>query len=1016
MIKQAQQVCRNPSALNGVQRDSLEHRSIFSMALLWLSAATICLHGFVAEASEVTVLKLTSPMPHQVVQRTGTDPAAGNAEIRVRGEVPNGAERAMWEFRVVTLEGAAGRGTDWAKLDVKVQDSAFESTVRVAAGGWYRLEVRGRVSTDSVMFSTVEPIGVGELFVVAGQSYATNCNDERFKVAEPHGRVVAFDSVKGTWGIAHDPQPTSDGSDGGSIWPPLGDALAKELRVPIGFANVAVGGTSSHQWMPDGQLHARLVKTGKTLGRFRAVLWQQGESDVIAKTTVAKYVENLKSIRETAAKAWGFEPPWLLAKSTLHPTVYNDPTGEARIRGAIDELVKLPGFRPGPDTDTLAGENRGDAKSRRHFSGIGQRRAAEMWLAVIRGELAAAPRDMSSSAARSTQALFVSNDGQFKRYRIPSLLVTKKGTLLAICEGRVDGGGLTGNIDLVLRRSVDAGRTWQPLQTIADLGNDTLGNPCPVVDRETGTIWLPFTRSPGQFTESQIVAGQSSGPTTVWVIRSDDDGATWSEPRDISATARQEKWGWYGTGPGIGIQLANGRLLIPSYHTEPGSGMYRSHAIFSDDHGTTWKLGETVGENTAECQAIERRDGTVVFNMRGTKKQGFRSVAISRDGGQTWSEPQLDRNLPEPGCQASLFALPSQDDQSRWLFCNPPGSTRRNLTLRLSRDEGQSWPIAKPIDAGPTEYSCLAWLPDGQIGLLYELSRAGQTYRPELHFVRIPTSWLDDFTSSEPFVSNSNSSAKATRGQTLMFVDDHDVLHRSGTERVLQPAKRLTEKGVISQTKPWEVAIGWTSVHRDVATGKYQLWYQAYAGKRAGDKRLECVVCYAESDDGANFVKPEFDLFPFKEHAKTNIVLIGNGGYGDRYCNSVLVDPREPNPAHKYKMAYYDWSMKDGREEAGLHVAFSADGIRWTKNSDAPLYCTSYGGRGQQPRFADESPYFETPQTGKPYRKTWMYPLSMSFWTSRAECSSSMPRCEWTRRTAEPLGSTGLAGSRAATL
>jgi hypothetical protein len=106
--------------------------------------------------------------------------------------------------------------------------------------------------------------------------------------------------------------------------------------------------------------------------------------------------------------------------------------------------------------------------------------------------------------------------------------------MFAICERRVDGSGLTGNIDLVLRRSVDAGRTWQPLQKIADLGDDTLGNPCPVVDRETGTIRLPFTHSPGQFNETQIVAGQSSGPTTVWVTRSDNDGATWSE-RDISA-------------------------------------------------------------------------------------------------------------------------------------------------------------------------------------------------------------------------------------------------------------------------------------------------------------------------------------------------------------------------------------------------------------------------------------------------------------------------------------------------
>ncbi len=370
----------------------LGHHTTFAAAFSWLLATTLCSPGFVAEAADARKLKLIDPKPHQVVQRTGSDPVTGHADVRVRGELPNGVERAVWESRVVTLKGASGHGADWKQIETTFKDSTFAATVRVSAGGWYRLEVRCHVGDDTVAVGQVEPIGVGEVFVVAGQSYATNCNDERFKVTDPHERVVAFDSAKGTWGVANDPQPAPDGSDGGSIWPPLGDALAKDLRVPIGFANVAVGGTSSMQWMPEAPLHPRLVQAGKTLGRFRAVLWQQGESDVIAKTTAEKYVANLNTIREKAVKAWGFEPPWLLAKSTLHPTVYNDPEGEGRIRGAIDELVEIPGFRPGPDTDTLTGENRGDAKSRRHFSGIGQRRAAEMWLAVLKREVVNRPR------------------------------------------------------------------------------------------------------------------------------------------------------------------------------------------------------------------------------------------------------------------------------------------------------------------------------------------------------------------------------------------------------------------------------------------------------------------------------------------------------------------------------------------------------------------------------------------------------------------------------------------------
>ena len=151
----------------------------------------------------------------------------------------------------------------------------------------------------------VEPIGVGEVFVVAGQSYATNCNDERLTVADPQQRVVAFDSAKQTWAVANDPQPVFDGSDSGSIWPPLGDALAKEFGVPIGFANVAIGGSSSAQWLPEGNVLPRLINAGKTLGTFRAVLWQQGESDVLSKNTTDGYVANINIIRDTAAKAWG---------------------------------------------------------------------------------------------------------------------------------------------------------------------------------------------------------------------------------------------------------------------------------------------------------------------------------------------------------------------------------------------------------------------------------------------------------------------------------------------------------------------------------------------------------------------------------------------------------------------------------------------------------------------------------------------------------------------------------------
>lgn len=382
----------------------LPTRSSYSLA---------CLLGFATlsslTAAEPASLTIVSPKPHQVIQRTGFDPVAaakekaghpafGFTDVTVRCELVQTPERSIWEYRVVRLADATGRDVPWTKLDVRTESSGLATTARVPAGGWYRLELRCRQAEVVSHQGAVEPLGVGEVFVVAGQSYATNCNDEKLAVADPQKRVVAFDTAKGTWAVANDPQPAPDGSKDGSIWPPVGDALVKEFGVPVAFVNVAVGATATAQWMPEGALHRRLVETGKTLGTFRAVLWQQGESDVIAKTTTEKYVANVRAIRHAAATAWGTQPPWLLAKSTHHPTVYNDPEGEGRVRKAIDELVTRPGFQAGPDTDTLTGKYRGDAKSRRHFSALGQAKAAEMWVEVLKKNLNA-PRKAEETLA-----------------------------------------------------------------------------------------------------------------------------------------------------------------------------------------------------------------------------------------------------------------------------------------------------------------------------------------------------------------------------------------------------------------------------------------------------------------------------------------------------------------------------------------------------------------------------------------------------------------------------------------
>lgn len=225
-------------------------------------------------------------------------------------------------------------------------------------------------------------------------------------------------------------------------------------------------------------------------------------------------------------------------------------------------------------------------------------------------------------------------------------------------------------------------------------------------------------------------------------------------------------------------------------------------------------------------------------------------------------------------------------------------------------------------------------------------------------------------------------------GRTLLLVDDHHVLYRSGTQRVFHAATANETNPIVREEHAWEMAIAWSSLYRDPKTGKYQLWYQAYAGGRDDRKTHRCVVCYAESEDGIRFTKPMLGLHDFKtdrkpfagHHTETNIVLLASGGYGDRYCNSVLVDNSEPNPNRRYKMLYYDFSNDaTGQEWPGWHAAFSPDGIHWTKSSRNPLNQTAYGGRGIQPYFSDESPYFEQWDKNKNFlRKQWPLPLSMS--------------------------------------
>lgn len=338
--------------------------------------------------------------------------------------------------------------------------------------------------------------------------------------------------------------------------------------------------------------------------------------------------------------------------------------------------------------------------------------------------------------------VFTSGRDDYHTFRIPAVIVSKKGTVLAFCEGRKDSRSDTGNIDLVLKRSFDHGVTWQPMQIVADFGPDTIGNPCPVVDQKTGVIWLPLTKNVGTDTEKQIEQGTSKEPRTVWLTRSDDDGATWAKPIDITKDVRDPSWTWYATGPGCGIQLQSGRLVIPCDHRVKGTFVRGAHVIYSDDRGQTWKRGGTVTPECNECQVVERADGSLLLNMRSYHKKNRRAIASSKDGGLTWTPPKLDDALIEPVCQASLlrYSLAKTQGKNRLLFANPASTKREKMTVRVSYDEGATWPVARELHAGPAAYSALTVLSDGTIGCLYE--RGAKSAYETISFARFTLSWL----------------------------------------------------------------------------------------------------------------------------------------------------------------------------------------------------------------------------------------------------------------------------------
>ncbi|MCX8063963.1 MAG: glycoside hydrolase [Candidatus Hydrogenedentes bacterium] len=344
---------------------------------------------------------------------------------------------------------------------------------------------------------------------------------------------------------------------------------------------------------------------------------------------------------------------------------------------------------------------------------------------------------------RDFVSVFISGEEGYNTFRIPALLKTKSGALLAFCEGRKESLSDSGDIDLVLKRSLDGGRTWSSLRVIWDDGVNTCGNPCVVQNRDTGEILLLITWNRGDDTEMEIINGKSKDTRRVFITRSVDDGLTWSTPQEITTMAKDPDWTWYATGPGIGIQLRfppyKGRIVIPCDHANKNDKEWYSHVIFSDDGGKSWKYSQPIGPKTNECQVVEIYSQSspppgiafptvvdistppkLLLNMRNyNRTYECRALSYSLDGGISWSPVEYDTALIEPICQASLIVV--KEDPNKLIFSNPADKKeRRMMTVKVSGDGGKSWHKQVLVYEGPSAYSCLYQLNSSEVGLLFE--------------------------------------------------------------------------------------------------------------------------------------------------------------------------------------------------------------------------------------------------------------------------------------------------------
>ncbi|PAZ09709.1 alpha-sialidase [Streptomyces sp. SA15] len=371
----------------------------------------------------------------------------------------------------------------------------------------------------------------------------------------------------------------------------------------------------------------------------------------------------------------------------------------------------------------------------------------------------------SAAASRCVSSVpYVSGQGGYATYRIPATVTTRRGTVLAFAEGRHDGAGDSGDIDVVLRRSEDGGCTWGPLTVVAAGEGNTRGNPAPVVDPRTGEVVLVTSYNGGGVTEAQIMRGEVTAEQSrrVFVQRGGDDGRRFSAPREITGAVKPAGWRWYATGPGHAVALTRGpyagRLVVAANHSvAPGAGSgdtgeearyYGAHALYSDDGGYSWRLGFVDDsydgvDNANESTAAQLGDGRLYFSSRDQhgSSVGNRLDTYSSDGGSTVDRPYaVQATLNDvPVVQGSVLQLPGVGGPL--LFSGPSVPTaRRGMAVWRSDDAGVTFEKVLALSGRWAAYSDLVRVDGGTVGVLYETGVTGPY--ETIEFRRVPVAEL----------------------------------------------------------------------------------------------------------------------------------------------------------------------------------------------------------------------------------------------------------------------------------